>query len=728
MAVDQVVASRSAGDPPKAERQRQGVLPLVLLVAGTLLLSLVARYLLALKLTAPWLMGDELRYSEMAKSFQNEGELLFREELTSFATAYPALISPAWIASDIGTAYSVAKAINVVLMTLTALVAFVWARRLVPTWYALVAGGLVLLMPTFTYSGMLMMENAALPAFLLAAYVIARALERPLVVWQLAVFGAVALGALMRVQILTLAVVYPTAILLEAFFARRSGARTFRESFTRFLPSFVIIALGAVAYVLFKVVSGRPLASGLGAYDTVGRVGYDKIDVLRWSAWHAGELAFSVGILPAITVGALLAAASARGGLSSAGDRAFVAVATSATFWFVLQAGAYASRFSGRIEERYMVYAAPLLLIAFVVWLSRELSRTGVAMYAAAIIPALLVMTIPFERVFNLAIVADTFGLIPLFRLSSVVSGIDDVRIVLVAGLAVAVMSFFVFSMRWARIVFPSALAVFFLLSGYTVYGAIEDQSTAAHAATGVADENWVDDAVGTSGEVGFVYGSSVSVNPHLLWQTEFWNRSVRRVYPLETDPTAAYSRDELKVDADGRLTPKGAGSAATEPYVLADPGLGIVGDVIARPGPLALIRVSRPLRVGSSVNGVHPDGWSGPSASLTQYMPLPASSRRMRVRVSRAGWTGQDVPSRVAIAVGPVKMTEGGPTLARTTATREWVVHSGLTRTFDIPVPPAPFRIEVTVSPTFSPAQFGQADARQLGVQLAFEPPAASR
>jgi hypothetical protein len=67
--------------------------------------------------------------------------------------------------------------------------------------------------------------------------------------------------------------------------------------------------------------------------------------------------------------------------------------------------------------------------------------------------------------------------------------------------------------------------------------------------------------------------------------------------------------------------------------------------------------------------------------------------------------------------------MIDGAPTLGRPTATREWTVHSGQTRTFDLPVPRAPFRVEVRVSPTFSPAQYGQGDTRQLGVQLAFSP-----
>jgi hypothetical protein len=343
--------------------------------------------------------------------------------------------------------------------------------------------------------------------------------------------------------------------------------------------------------------------------------------------------------------------------------------------------------------------------------------------YAAAVVPALLVMTIPFERLFNLTIVADTFGLIPLMRLSTVLSGIDDVRIALVLGLALTVIAFFVLSMRWVRILLPAALSLFFLLSGYTVYGAVEDQSTAAHAAIGTGNETWVDDALGKTPQVGFIYGPSVAVNPHLLWDTEFWNRSIRGVYPLSVDPTSTYSSDELAIDARGRLVPKDGGSPVDEPYVLADPALGIAGDVVGSAGPLALIRVDPPLRVQSSVDGIYPDGWSAAKAGLTQYAPLPPGARRMRVTVSRAGWSGPDTPSRVTISSGPLKLTGGSPALARRTARREWSVHSGLTRTFLVPVPRAPFRIEVDVSPTFSPAQFGQADARQLGAQLSFAP-----
>lgn len=725
MAVDQQVEQRPVTDSRAGARALGMSVPAALVIAGTLLLAIVFRYLLALEQTAPWLMGDELRYAEMAKSFFDEERLLFREEFTSFASAYPALIAPAWAASDIQTAYEIAKAINVALMTCMAVVVFLWMRRLAPTAYALTAAGLVLLMPTFTYTGMLMTENAALPAFLLAVFVMAVALERQTVAWQLAVFAAIALAALMRVQIATLALVYPTAILLDALFARRAGARSVGDSLRRFAPAFATLVACGLVYVVYRMLAGGSLTAGLGAYDAVAEAGYDKIDVARWSVWHAGELVLSVGVLPAIAFGVLLALAGRRGGLPTAAERAFVAASAAATFWFVLQAAAFASRFSSRIEERYMVYAAPLLLMALLVWLVRDRPRMWIAAAAAAVVCALLAFTIPFERFFNVGLFGDTFGLIPFMRLSTVFDGgVEDMRIVVALGLAVAVLLFLGLTPRVARVVLPATVAGFLVLSGYTVHGTIEDQSKATRGTQGVADPSWIDAVAGRDGQVGFVYGPKASANPHLLWQAEFWNRSVDDVYVLRTDGRLSYSHDEVEIDASGRLVGKrDADVSVDEPYLLADPGLGVVGEVVAQPGPVALIRVDPPARIGSSLDGVYDDRWSGPRAGLSQYAPLAGGARRIKVEVSRAGWSGPDVPGRVDIEVGPLRIGDAGPAIARVTASRRWTVHSNVARTFVLPVPPMPFRVEVRVTPTFSPAQFGHADTRQLGAQLTFSP-----
>jgi hypothetical protein len=57
-------------------------------------------------------------------------------------------------------------------------------------------------------------------------------------------------------------------------------------------------------------------------------------------------------------------------------------------------------------------------------------------------------------------------------------------------------------------------------------------------------------------------------------------------------------------------------------------------------------------------------------------------------------------------------------------------VIHAGKSRQVKLRTPRPPFRFELTVDPTFSPADFGMLDPRPLGVQLAygFEPQSARR
>ena len=101
------VRLRDALDAPKA---------IAFAVAGLIVVALGARILLARHVAAPWVMPDELEYSELAKSFEAGGQYLFRDHPFALKTIYPALISPAWIANSMSTTYETAKAMNVVIM------------------------------------------------------------------------------------------------------------------------------------------------------------------------------------------------------------------------------------------------------------------------------------------------------------------------------------------------------------------------------------------------------------------------------------------------------------------------------------------------------------------------------------------------------------------------------------------------------------------------------------
>ena len=85
------------------------------------------------RMVAPWIMIDELVYSELAKSLRGARPLPRprRRRATATASSTRSLIAPAWrlFGAD-PDAYAAAKAINAVVMSLAAVPAYFLARRL----------------------------------------------------------------------------------------------------------------------------------------------------------------------------------------------------------------------------------------------------------------------------------------------------------------------------------------------------------------------------------------------------------------------------------------------------------------------------------------------------------------------------------------------------------------------------------------------------------------------
>ena len=92
-------------------------------------------------------------------------------------------------------------------------------------------------------------------------------------------------------------------------------------------------------------------------------------------------------------------------------------------------------------------------------------------------------------------------------------------------------------------------------------------------------------------------------------------------------------------------------------------------------------------------------------------------------MNISSIAWIGPAPPSHVTIRVGPLRVKDKQPALASVTQIRRWKVESGLERSFVIPTPKPPFRVEVLISPTFVPAQQDprSSELRQFGAQISF-------
>jgi hypothetical protein len=120
---------------------------------------------------------------------------------------------------------------------------------------------------------------------------------------------------------------------------------------------------------------------------------------------------------------------------------------------------------------------------------------------------------------------------------------------------------------------------------------------------------------------------------------------------------------------------------------------------------------VTPPLGLAGLVIGVQPDTWTGPSATYTSYRGSHGS--RIKVTISRPKLTGPP-PAQVTAAVGSAG-------LGRTYATKRWTLQNGTRHVFELPLRRGPFEIQLSVSPTFVPSQFGLSDTRTLGVQVTF-------
>jgi hypothetical protein len=190
--------------------------------------------------------------------------------------------------------------------------------------------------------------------------------------------------------------------------------------------------------------------------------------------------------------------------------------------------------------------------------------------------------------------------------------------------------------------------------------------------------------------------GPAGAFDEQSIAQLILWNRAIRGSHTLVLSA------------AD---TTTGLLSVADSDVVLVR-GAELVGTEIARSRAGVLLRVPLPQRVAQTIDGLYPDGWSGDHAIYRRFAGPPKPGT-VHVVVSRVNWGGHDKPADVRVDSGPLNGT--GEQRAHI------VIHAGKEYSLEIPVPPPPFQIAMTVQPTFAPSEFGAGDTRQLGAQITF-------
>ena len=101
-------------------------------------------------------------------------------------------------------------------MSLVAVPAYLLARLFVGPKLAFVVAAMALLVPSMTYTGVVMTENAFYPAFVLAVFLVARTVRRPTLGAQALALLGLGLLAFTRIQGLALVGAYAGAVVIHA--------------------------------------------------------------------------------------------------------------------------------------------------------------------------------------------------------------------------------------------------------------------------------------------------------------------------------------------------------------------------------------------------------------------------------------------------------------------------------------------------------------------------------
>jgi hypothetical protein len=532
--------------PPPAIRDRTSdrllarlaSLPVWAWLGGIVTASALAEVLAGRRIQSPLVFGDELIYWELARNFAAGGHFLLREVPTSvygpFSRLYPALIAPAFPSSrNLTQAYVVVKEINAVLMSLAAIPVFFIARRVLSQPMALVAAALAVAIPSLVYTGMVMTENAAYPAFLLCALAIVRALERPTSRRQLAVLAAIVLAFVVRAQAVVLVPAYVSAILLLTWLESERGARTraLRGALASYRTTWIALVAGPAVVLAAELAQGKAPFALLGSYGVVGG-GTHLTSVPRWFLYQLADLDLYVAAAPFAACCILLPLALR--GLHGRPLRVFAVATVSLVAWLMVTVAQFSSTVwgAGRVHERNLFYVVPLILIGFLAYFDIDTARSHRLKLGALTIAAALPATLPFEHLVRGAL-PDTLALLPWANTSM---DRGTVPFVMTAFAWVLAMLIFL-PPRFAPILVFGVALNFYVIGAAARLDAHVGAQTLAKVRV---DQQWIDDAVGPNAHVTAVWfpssvacipRSRLSAQAYGFWENEFFNRSVRRTF-----------------------------------------------------------------------------------------------------------------------------------------------------------------------------------------------------
>ena len=720
-------------------RLRERIQPDVLVPLFAAYFAFAAYYVWqAWRRETPAIFTDELEFTQISRAIAHTGSPARREEAFHFTSLYPYFTAPAWWLHGTQQAFDAVKYLGVLAMTAAIFPAYALGRFVLSRNWAIAAAVGAIAAPALSYSPILTEESLAYPLSTLALWMIARATLRPGRRTIALAAATCFVAAAARSELVMTLVVLIASLGTVAW--RRDRLRSWRATWNRWDKiGAAALALGAVI-VFDSFLSHR-------SFEWYVITSLYKERLWQYGTWAAGALAIGVGVLP--VVGLLAALVRRRGDAADPGRTAFTIVATASLVafgWYAALKGAYISySFSSVVVERNLIYLTPLLFIGTALLLERRGARAGWTI-AVGIFTGYLVAHVPIKLAFDHYPYYEAHALAMVSfanRIFHWASGPIETTLIV---LAVASTALVLLLGRLPQRGRTAGAVIAAVCAGLVVWNVTAETYAAngeyhlshSFATSFVHPFDWVDRATGGGRTVlvGQQWGSDH--NPYNL--TEFWNQSIVKVWtvdPTDPAPTPGHGLDPDLASLDGTLTP----SPGTE-FALAVNGVTLQAPVVPSsptiPGTTLYRLDGKPLRLAFSQTGVQSDGWvTAPdptSPATSAYNRFDAASLGLGfavVSLDRIAWNGTDVPGHVTVRLGTLVIgADKQPAIGRVLATKHRTIHSCINPDILLcstkllfPNPGRPFRIEVTITPTFSPHTLepSKSEARNLGVRVAY-------
>lgn len=693
------------------ERLTPGAARWLLGVAYLCLASLYAWQ--ASQRVSPTIFSDEIEFTQISRGIAETGMPSRLGEPSGFGSLYTYLVAPAWWLEPTA-AWEAAKLIGVLVMTATIFPAYGLARFVVSRPWAVAAAVGAVAAPPLAYAPYLLEEPLAYPFSTTALWAITAAIAWP-TLRRLVLAGALCLVApFIRGELAVLLAVFVAGLFVLLWRTDRFARWRASWSVGDWVGAAMLVAGAAIA---FSAAAGHKSDAWYVA------TGFQKRRVLDHGVWSLAAMTIGLAVLPIV---ATVAAFASRRVRATAEGRAFVVVGIAAAGAFVAYAavkGAYLSTvFSLLIVERNVIYLVPVVFAATAAVLARPLASVP-ALGVGFLVALLLVVKAELRL--------DQY---PYFEAPSLAIGqlanrnffwdAADVERALVVAAVVSVALLAARSLVRSRTI---GVAIAVIAAGGVTAWALTTEIYAARGLNLFAERlhqatpkpvDWVDQATG--GEPTLFLGQQLGKDTNPIWLLEFWNYSIDKIWSL--DGTAPLPSLSPNLGApDGTMSPD-----PEVRWVVTGNGVEVVGKQVGEPREgMTLWRVTPPARFRNTQTGIYPDGWMESRATFSQYAPEDGVSRGFaKIVLSRQGACGGGIPTAdVTVRIGGVAVRDKQPGFARVDeVVRRKLPPCGLRQI--VTRAAVPYHVEVTVSPTFVPAEVdaSSGDVRELGAQVGFD------